>query len=66
MDGFIIAGKAFCVCEELRQFAEQHPNKKVSEWLKQRREEKLEEAEARQFGLSLDEYRKQLHIEKGG
>lgn len=55
MDGFIIAGKAFCVCEELRQFAKQHPNKSVAEWLKQLRIEKLEETEARQFG-----------IEKGG
>ena len=66
MEGFMMAGKAFCVCEDLRRFAQEHPNKSVSEWLKQRRKEKLEEAEAKQFGLSLDEYRRQLHIEKGG
>ena len=55
MNGFIMAGKAFCVVEELRQFAEEHKGMTVSEVLKKR---KLEEAEAKQFGISVVEFRK--------
>jgi hypothetical protein len=66
MEGFMMAGKAFCVCEDLKQFAEQHKGKTVSEFLKQRKAERLEEAEAKQFGLSLEQYRKLMHREKGG
>ena len=50
MDGFHIAGKAFCVCEELKQLAKQNKGKKVAEVLRERRLKRLEEAEARQFG----------------
>jgi hypothetical protein len=56
MDGFRIAGKAFCVVEDLRQFAEQHKGMAVAEWLKQRRLERIERAEAKQFGMSELEF----------
>lgn len=58
MDGFKMAGKAFCVCEDLKQFAAQHKGMTVAEFLKQRREEKLESEEAKQFGMTLTEYRR--------
>lgn len=57
MMGLQIAGKAFCVVEELRQFAEQHKGKTVNEVLRLRR---LEEAEAEQFGMSVEDFRKFL------
>ena len=41
MNGFIIAGKAFCVCEDLRQFADAHKGITVGEILKQRKKSKL-------------------------
>ena len=53
MDGFQIAGKAFCVVEELRQFAETHKGITVAEFLKEKRREKLINAEERQFGHKL-------------
>lgn len=58
MEGFKMAGKVFCVVEELNQFANQHKGMKVAEFLKLRRQEKVEEAEARQFGMPLTEYRR--------
>ena len=68
MDGFVIAGKAFCVCEDLRMFAEKHKGKTLNEVLRERR---LEEVEAKQFGMtltwkSLGEYRKYMNIKKEG
>ena len=53
MDGFKVEGKAFCVCEDLRQFAEAHKGKKVAEVLKEKRRERLVAAEERQFGHKL-------------
>ena len=55
MIGLRFAGKAFCVVEDLRQFAEQHKGKTVNEVIRLR---KLEEAEAEQFGISVEEFRK--------
>ena len=63
MNGFIIKGKAFCVVEDLRLFAEQHKGQTVSEVLKQLR---LEEVEAKQFGMTPEEYRKCIKNRKGG
>lgn len=63
MDGFIIEGKAFCVCEDLRQIAEQNKGKTVGEYLRQRR---IEQNEAKQFGMTLEEYRKCINGSKGG
>ena len=37
MEGFRVEGKAYCVCEELRAFAERHKGMKVAEFLKLRR-----------------------------
>ena len=50
MDGFKIEGKAFCVVEDLRQFAEKHKGKMVAEVLKEKRRERLIAAEAKQIG----------------
>lgn len=55
MKGFMMAGKAFCVVEDLKRFAEEHKGITVSEVLKKR---KLEEAEAKQFGISVENFRK--------
>ena len=55
MKGFVITGKAFCVVEDLRRFAEEHKGKTLREVLLKRR---LEEAEARQFGVSVEEFRR--------
>ena len=63
MIGMQIAGKAFCVVEDLRLFAEQHKGQTVAEALRLHR---LEEAEAKQFGMSLYEYRKYMNIKKEG
>lgn len=53
MDGLKIAGKAFCVVEDLRQFAEAHKGMTVAEFLKAKRRERVEQAEERQFGHKL-------------
>lgn len=66
MDGFVIQGKAFCVVEDLRLFAEQHKGITMSEWLKQRRLEQVERAEAKQFGMSEVEYKQYLYGTKRG
>lgn len=66
MIGFKVVGKAFCVVEELRQFADQHKGQTVAEWLSKRKIAKIEEAEARQFGLSVEEYRKLIHNKREG
>lgn len=58
-----IEGKAFCVVEDLREFAERHKGQTVAEALRQRR---IEEEEARQFGMSVDEYRVYLYGKKEG
>ena len=50
MDGFNMNGKAFCVVEDLRQFAEKHKGKTVSEVLRERRRERLEKAVEQQVG----------------
>ena len=41
MQGFMIAGKAHCVCEELRAFAEKQKGMKVAEFLKRRKLKKI-------------------------
>ena len=64
MDGFKVSGKAFCVVEELRRFAEAHKGKTVAEALKERRRERLEKAVAEQFGMTVEEYRKALNGKK--
>lgn len=53
MDGFKMSGKAFCVVEDLRRFAEQHKGKTVSQALKELRLKKIVEAEEKQFGHKL-------------
>ncbi len=53
MDGFKMSGKAFCVVEDLRRFAEAHKGKTVAEALKEKRREKLIAAEEKQFGHKL-------------
>lgn len=63
MIGFRVAGKVSCVCEDLRQFAEKHKGKSVSECVRLRR---LEEAEAKQFGMPVDEYRKIMNVMREG
>jgi hypothetical protein len=57
MNGFIVAGKAFCVIEDLRQEAERHKGKTVAEFLQKRKLEKLQQAEAKQFGTSVETIR---------
>lgn len=54
MDGFKMAGKAFCVVEDFRQLTKQYKGMTVAEFLKLLR---LEEAVAKQFGMTLAEYR---------
>ena len=61
MDGFIIAGKAFAVCEDLRMLAERNKGKTVAELLKEQRQHKLQQAEAKQFGLPVEEFEKRLY-----
>lgn len=56
MDGLKLAGKAFCVVEDLRQFAEQHKGKTVAEFLKAKRQEKVIAAEEQQFGHKLKNF----------
>ena len=57
MDGFKLAGRAFCVVEDLRQFAEAHKGKTVAEALKEKRRERLEQVEAQQFGMTVEAFR---------
>ena len=63
MLGFKITGKAYCVAEELKKLAEQHKGKTLKEVLLQR---KIEEAEAKQFGIPVDVFRDFLHGKKEG
>lgn len=63
MLGFKIAGKAYCVVEELRKLTEQNKGKTLKEVLLQR---KIEAAEAKQFGIPVDEFREFLHGKKEG
>ena len=58
MEGFKISGKAFCVVEDLKDFAKKHKGIKVAEFLKQKRKERLEVFEAKQFGISVEDFRK--------
>ena len=57
MEGFVMAGKAFCVVEDLRKFAERNKGKTVNEVMRMR---KLEEAEAKQYGMGVEEFRKNI------
>ena len=57
MNGLAIAGKAFVVCEDIRQVAEQNKGKTVAEYLKEQREARLERAVARQFGMTVEAFR---------
>jgi phosphoribosylformylglycinamidine (FGAM) synthase PurS component len=61
MDGFKISGKAFCVVEDLKEFAKQHKGKTVSEALKELRFKRIEEAQAKQFGMTVEDYRRFIH-----
>ena len=56
MNGIRIAGKAFAVFEDLRQFAEQNKGKTVAEALAGRKSS-LEQAEAKQFGMTVEKFR---------
>ena len=58
MEGFMASGKAFCVVEDLKRFAEEHKGITVAEFLRKRKEEKIEIAEAKQFGVSVENFRK--------
>lgn len=60
MDGFMLAGKAFAVCEDLRLLAEKNKGKTVAEMLMEQRKHQLEQAEAKQFGMTEKEFKKQL------
>jgi hypothetical protein len=62
MDGFVMAGKAFAVCEDLRLLAEQNKGKTVVELLNQHRRESLYAAVAKQFGVSVEELKIQLGV----
>ena len=57
MDGFIIAGKAFTVCEDLRQIAERNKGKTVAEVIAERRKERLKRAIDKQ----LDKIAKEVY-----
>ncbi len=46
MDGITFSGKAFCVVEDLRRFAEKHKGMTVAEYLRLR---KIQKAEEEQF-----------------
>ena len=64
MCGFIIAGKAFTVFEDLKKFAEQNKGKTVAEVLAEIRKDRLEKAVAGQFGMTVEEYRGLMKNEK--
>ena len=55
-----LSGKAFTVCEDLRQLAEQNKGVTVDEYLKEQRKNRLEQAIAKQFGLTVAEYRREI------
>ena len=57
MEGFMASGKAFCVVEDLKRFAEEHKGITVAEFLKKRKEDQIEIAEAKQFGVSVENFR---------
>lgn len=57
MNGIEVAGKAFAVWEYLRQIAELNKGKTVEEYLKEQRKARLEQAEARQFGMTVEQFR---------
>lgn len=58
MEGFMASGKAFCVVEDLKRFAEEHKGITVAEFLRKRREAQLEVVEAGQFGIDVEEFGK--------
>lgn len=58
MEGFIIAGKAFCVCEDLRQLAEQHKGMTVDEVLKQRKQEEIKKTIDNQIDEIINQSKK--------
>lgn len=49
MDRLVFAGKAFCVVEDLRQFAEKYKGKTVQQALREIRQKKLEETVKKQL-----------------
>ena len=55
MDGFVMSGKAFTVCEDLRILAERNKGITVAELLTQQRRERMCEALAKQFGTTPDD-----------
>jgi methylphosphotriester-DNA--protein-cysteine methyltransferase len=58
MEGFIIAGKAFCVCEDLRQLAKQHKGMTVDEVLKQRKQEEIKKTIDNQIDEIINQSKK--------
>ena len=56
MNGFIISGKAFTVCEDLRQIAEQYKGKTVAEVVAERKAEHLK----RVVGSQLEEIAREV------
>ena len=60
MDGFKVSGNINNVCEYLRQVADWNKGKTVREFLIDNRKDKLERACAKQFGITVKEYRECL------
>lgn len=58
MEGFIIAGKAFCVCEDLRQLAEHHKGMTVDGVLKQRKQEEIKKTIDNQIDEIINQSKK--------
>ena len=61
MEKLVMSGKAFAVCEDLRILAERNKGITVAELLKQQRLERIYEAEAKQFGVSVSELKSTLY-----
>lgn len=58
MQGEFLKGDIKDVCAELEAEAKRHKGMKVGQWLKLRA---IERAEAEQFGMSEQLYRRELH-----
>lgn len=58
MQGEFLKGDIKDVCAELEAEAKRYKGMKVAQWLKLRA---IERAEAKQFGMTENEYRRELH-----
>lgn len=56
MAGFFVAGKAFCVCEDLKQLAEENKGKTVADLMRERRAERLKRTIDEQLNSVVREY----------